>query len=110
MLLPSSLCWLIGFVYNLNKPNVNLEKVNFRSWLTAAALVFTSTITMNKAIYITNFPLVTLFKTCNILSVLSVAIFCSKVQVQNEKLGIQKLFVGVFVTLGVLLYQFGGNQ
>lgn len=63
---------------------------------------------MTKAIYLTNYPLVTLFKSCNLLSVIAVGLFCSRVKEKSQKLEKRQLWIGFVVTLGVLLYQFGG--
>lgn len=62
---------------------------------------------MTKAIYLTNYPIVTLFKSCNLLSVLTIAVFFSRVNDKLQKLGKKKIIVGVIVTFGVLLYHFG---
>lgn len=45
-------------------------------------------------------------KSCNLLSVLLVAIMCSGVKEKNLKLGPKKLIVGLVITVGVLLFSF----
>jgi hypothetical protein len=65
---------------------------------------------MMKAIYLTNYPLVTLFKSCNLLSVVCVGIFCSRVKDKNQKLKKNQLVIGCVVTAGVLLYHFGSER
>lgn len=44
------------------------------------------------------------FKSSNVLSVLLVAIFCSRVKEKKLKLGKKKLIVGIVLTIGVLLF------
>ena len=66
--------------------------------------------TMTKAIYLTNYPLVTLFKSCNLLSVIFVGLFCSRVKEKTQKLEKRQLVVGLVVTLGVILYYLGPIQ
>jgi hypothetical protein len=65
---------------------------------------------MTEAIYETNFPLVTLFKSCNLLSVLVVGVFFSRVNDKLQKLGKQKIIIGIIVTFGVLIYHFGNYK
>ncbi len=51
-----------------------------------------------------------MIKSCNVLSVLLVGIFCSRVKDKTQKLGAKKLITGVFITMGILLYNFTGNK
>jgi hypothetical protein len=51
-----------------------------------SAIVLAGTLTMTKAIYLTSYPLVTLLKSCNLLSVITVGIFFSRVMEKNQKL------------------------
>lgn len=62
---------------------------------------------MTKAIYLTSFPLVTLFKSCSLLSVLMVGVFFSRVVEKNQKLEKKKLVIGFLITIGILLYHYG---
>ncbi len=71
-----------------------------------ALCVFVSTFTYTHAIFQTSFPVVMVFKSSNILSVLLVAIFCSRVTEQRLKIGRKKLITGAFLTIGVFLFNF----
>lgn len=62
---------------------------------------------MTKAIYLTSYPMVTLFKSCNLLSVLVIGIFFSRVKDKSQKLEKKQFMVGIIVTIGVLLYNLG---
>lgn len=64
-----------------------------------------STLTYVYAIYLTNFPVVMMFKSCNILSVILVGVMCSRVKDKKLKLGTKKIVVGVLVTLGIILFK-----
>ena len=54
--------------------------------------------------------MVMMVKSCNILSVLFVAIFCSRVRDKTQKIGKKKLITGLIITVGILLYNFAGNK
>ena len=65
-----------------------------------------STLTYTYAIYLTNYPVVMMFKSCNILSVILVGVLCSRVADKRLKLGPKKIAVGVMVTLGIVIFKF----
>ena len=62
------------------------------------------------AIYLTSFPIVMLVKSCNIVSVVVVGVFCSRVRDKSLALGPKKIFVAAMVSIGIILYNFGGDQ
>ena len=64
-----------------------------------------STMTYTFAIYLTNYPVVMMFKSCNILSVILVGVLCSRVKDKKLKLGMKKIIVGIIVTLGIVLFK-----
>ena len=64
-----------------------------------------STLTYTYAIYLTNYPVVMMFKSCNILSVILVGVLCSRVKDKKLKLGTKKLVIGVLVTLGIVFFK-----
>ena len=64
-----------------------------------------STLTYTYAIYLTNYPVVMMFKSCNILSVILVGVMCSGVKDKKLKLGMKKIIVGIVVTLGIILFK-----
>jgi hypothetical protein len=47
--------------------------------IACAVTVIISTLTYTYAIYFTNYPIVMMFKSCNILSVILVGVLCSRV-------------------------------
>ncbi len=69
-------------------------------------IVFISTITYTWAVAKTSFPVVMAFKSCNLLSVLLVAIMCTRVKESHLKLDKTKILVGIAVSAGVFLFSF----
>jgi hypothetical protein len=65
-----------------------------------------STLTYTYAIYLTNFPVVMMFKSCNILSVILVGVLCSRVKDKKLHLGTKKIIVGVLVTAGIIMFKY----
>lgn len=78
--------------------------------IACAIVVIISTHTYILAIYITNFPIVMMVKSCNIISVVFVGVFCSRVRDASLNLGPKKIIVAVCITVGILLYNFGGDS
>ena len=71
--------------------------------------------TYNKAIQAASFPAVVMVKSCSMLSVILVALFCSRVQGNSLRLPMNKLWIGVLVSLGIFLFNYfkgddGGNN
>jgi len=64
-----------------------------------------STLTSFFAIYYTNFPIVMMFKSCNLISALLVGVMCSRVTDKKLKLGRKKLIVGIVATFGIILFK-----
>ena len=62
--------------------------------------------TYNKAVQAASFPAVVMVKSCSMLSVIIVALFCSQVKDQSLKLPLNKLWVGVGASLGIFLFNF----
>jgi hypothetical protein len=75
---PTLVTWLIGSIYNHFLP----QRVSIPNKNTSICglLVFISTITYTWAVSKTSFPIVMAFKSCNLLSVLLVAILCTRVK------------------------------
>lgn len=78
--------------------------------IACATMVCISTHTYMLAIYLTNFPIVMLVKSCNIVSVVIVGVFCSRVRDKSLALGPKKIFVAAMVSISIILYNFGGDQ
>jgi drug/metabolite transporter (DMT)-like permease len=54
----------------------------------------------------TSFPVVMAFKSCNILSILLVAILCTRVRDKKLNLGPKKIIIGLIISLGVFLFSY----
>jgi uncharacterized membrane protein len=64
-----------------------------------------STITYTHAIYLTNYPVVMMFKSCSILSVVLVGVLCSRVPDKKLKLDNKKIVVGILITAGIIMFK-----
>ena len=62
--------------------------------------------TYNKAIQAASFPAVVMVKSCSMLSVILVALFCSRVKEKSLKLPMNKLWIGIVVSIGIFLFNF----
>lgn len=101
---PTLVTWVIGYLYNRSLANpVSIPNKNS---LICGALVFVSTITYTWAVAKTSFPVVMAFKSCNLLSVLLVAILCTRVKEKNLNLGAKKIIIGVIISLGIFVFSY----
>lgn len=100
--------WLFGYILNsfMYKKHTYIPASNL---IACACIVNLSTLTYSIAIYITNFPIVMMVKSCNIVSVVMVGVCCSGVRDKSLQLGAKKIIVASFITAGILLYNFGGD-
>jgi drug/metabolite transporter (DMT)-like permease len=106
LVFPCGICYIIGAI--INKYTIPAEEqidIPLKNSAICGVTVAISTLTYTYAIYMTNFPVVMMFKSCNILSVILVGIMCSRVKDKKLKLGIKKLVVGIIVTLGILVFK-----
>lgn len=107
-LVPAAVSWWLG-VY-LNRDNKKKTEVPAKNLIACSMLIVISSLTFTKAIYLTNFPIVMMFKSCNLLSIISVSVFCSQVLVKQQRLEKKNLITGGIITVGIMLYYLGGNQ
>lgn len=104
VLFPTLVTWIIGSIYNRTLEN----RVSIPSKNTAMCglLVFVSTITYTWAVSNTSYPVVMAFKSCNLLSVLLVAILCTRVKEKNLNLGAKKIIIGVIISAGIFVFSY----
>jgi len=69
-------------------------------------IVLISGLTFNYAIVWTSYPIVTIGKSCNILSVILVGTCCSRVTDARLKLSPKKIVVGLMASLGIISFKF----
>ena len=101
---PTLVTWVIGWLYNRTLP-ARVAIPNKNSAI-CGGLVFVSTITYTWAVAKTSFPVVMAFKSCNLLSVLLVAILCTRVKEKNLTLGAKKILIGIVISLGIFLFSY----
>lgn len=99
--------WILGEVINRYQINsADRTYIPNKNAAICGLTVAISTLTYTYAIYITNYPIVMMFKSCNILSVILVGVMCSRVRDKKLKLGPKKIVVGVFVTIGIVVFKY----
>lgn len=109
MLIQAIVAWVLGFL--INKKCINTPtKVPKRKMVLCAILITVSGLSSILAIKITSFPIVMMIKSCSIIPVVFVGIFFSKVKDDKLRLGVDKIVVALFISLGILIYNFGGDK
>jgi hypothetical protein len=105
----SLVAWILGATVNtfFYKEHTKMPVANI---IACSIVVIASTHTYILAIYLTSFPIVMMVKSCNIISVVFVGIFCSRVRDKGLKLGRTKMIVAIFITIGIMMYNFGGDS
>ena len=99
---------MFGYFLNRNIPNRTV--IPTKNLFYCSSLIIVSGLSFTAAIYVTSFPIVMMIKSCNVLSVLMVGIFCTRVSDQSQKLSAKKLISGAIITVGILMYDFGGDK
>ena len=66
-------------------------------------------ITYNVAVMEASFPSVVMVKSCSLLSVILVGVFCSKVRDKKLKLGPGKVFIGLVAAIGIFFFNYFGK-
>jgi drug/metabolite transporter (DMT)-like permease len=106
LIFPCGVTWIIGEIVNrFQIPSKERTDIPAAKAAICAVTVAISTLTYTYAIYLTNFPVVMMFKSCNILSVILVGVLCSRVKDKKLKLGTKKIVVGVLVTIGIVMFK-----
>jgi hypothetical protein len=62
--------------------------------------------TYNQAVIYASFPAIVMAKSCSLLSVIIVGVFCSRVKDKKLKLTHKKLFIGLIATIGIIFFNF----
>jgi UDP-galactose transporter B1 len=107
LIFPCAITYLIGSMVNyLSIKKEDRVHIPQQNSAICGITVAISTLTYTYAIYLTNFPVVMMVKSCNILSVILVGVCCSRVKEHKLKLGKKKILVGVLVTVGIVMFKF----
>jgi hypothetical protein len=97
----------MGCLYNcLFIPNEKRIKIPNKNSSMCAFLALLGGITFNYAILWTNYPIVVTVKSCNLLSVILVGTFCTRVTDSKVKLSYKKIIVGIIATIGIILFSY----
>jgi hypothetical protein len=98
--------YIIGSLYNLMQ--YSSEVRNNIPWihgLKCGTAVTSSTIAYSYAIYLTNFPVVMMIRSCGILSVVLVGVLFTGVEDTALKLGKKKIFIAIIATIGIIVFK-----
>ena len=106
LIFPCGATWVIGAIVNhfQIKPE-DRTYIPSKKSAVCAITVAISTLTYTYAIYLTNYPVVMMFKSCNLISVILVGVLCSRVKDKKLKLGTKKIVVGVVITIGIIMFK-----
>lgn len=106
LIFPNGMTWLLGSIINhFQIPRADRTHIPAKNAIVCGITVAISTLTYTYAIYFTNYPVVMMFKSCNILSVILVGVLCSRVKDKKLKLGAKKVVVGVVVTIAIIIFK-----
>jgi hypothetical protein len=98
--------FVLGTIYNLIMyPKEECFVVPDRQSIKCGAAVVSNTIAYSYAIHFTNFPVVMMVRSCNLLSVTLVAVLFTGVKDTSLKLGYQKIAVALIVTIGIIIFK-----
>lgn len=101
-----AIIWIFGFIYNsYSLPKESRKSLPIKNNLFCALTVFLSSITNNYAMILVSYPIVMMFKSCNILSVILVGVLCSRVTDKSLRLGNKKIIVAILVTIGIFMFK-----
>lgn len=64
-----------------------------------------SSIAQTESMYLVSYPLIIMAKSCSLLNVILVGIFCSRVRNKELKLGPKKIVVALAVTIGIIMFR-----
>jgi uncharacterized membrane protein len=106
LIFPCGATWIIGAIFNHFQISPE-DRTNIPSKNSALCglTVTISTLTYTYAIYLTNYPVVMMFKSCNLISVILVGVLCSRVTDRKLKLATKKIVVGVIITIGIIMFK-----
>lgn len=106
VLIGGTVTFLIGSLYNLlNYSKEERNCVPMLHGLKCGAAVTSSTIAYSYAIYLTNFPVVMMIRSCSILSVVLVGVLFTGVEDLQLKLGRRKIFIAAIATIGIIVFK-----
>ena len=99
---------MIGFVI-LKISNKNGEEdlhIPLQKSLIASAVINLNMWTYNQAVLSSSFAAAIMVKSCSLLSVILVGVFCSRVKDTSLKLGLNKIWIGLMASLGIVLFNY----
>lgn len=104
IIIPCLAAWISGEA--LNSRLSHRVTIPTKNSLMCAFIIFISTFSYTIAAAKTSFPVVMTFKASNVLSVLLVAVFFTRVREKSLNLSPKKLIIGVIITIGAFMFGF----
>lgn len=80
------------------------QKLPMRNCIAISGIVNLNLFTFNQAVIRASFPAVVMAKSCSLLSVILVGVFCSRVKDSKLKLTQKKLIIGLVATVGIIFF------
>lgn len=108
--LTSLLCTIIGFTYNRLFPPAVRVNIPPRVMIKQSALMCTSSYLVNSALSYVSFVLLSMVKSCSLLSVVIVGVFFTSVKSKQNQMHYTKIIVASLIVTGTLIFQIAGNK
>lgn len=104
--------YVLGTIYNLIMyPKEECFIIPNKLSYKCGVAVVSNTIAYSYAIHFTNFPVVMMVRSCNLLSVTLVGVLFTGVKDTSLKLGTRKIVIALIVTIGIIIFKvFDPNQ
>ena len=110
MALTSGLATIIGTLYNLLFPPKVRANIPFSLMMKQSGSIFVSSLAVNKSMSYVPFLVMSMTKSCSLLSVIVVGVFFTGVKSQQNKIHPSKFVVAGLICLGTLVFQLAGTK
>lgn len=105
-MIPAATAYLVALLFNrFNYPPEVRNCIEWTLNLKSGAMVAISAISYSYAIKLSNFPLVMMIRSCNVLSVVMVGVLFTGVKDTALKLGKRKVVVAAIATAGMIIFK-----
>ena len=82
------------------------KEIPFKNAMICGVMVNFNMYTYNQAVIRASFPAVVMVKSCSLLSVIIVGVFCSRVTDKSLKLKSNKIVIGIMACTGIFIFNF----
>ena len=97
-----------GYIKKIGSESLEKNKrpIPWKNALICGVVCNFNMFTYNMAVVQASFPAVVMVKSCSLLSVIIVGVFCTRVKDKNVKLKSNKIIIGIVACLGIFLFNF----